>query len=262
MKGHNYMEIRDILIYFAIIYEGDYDAIYDAVKSKKQVDYKDLEIKLSSLKCNCLTILDADYPTYLKNVYKPPFVLFYYGDISLLKHPQILSVVGTRHPTNYGKLICKKILNELLIDQDIVICSGLALGIDSISHEAAIENNKKTIAVLANGIDNYYLKNNIDIYNKIKKNGLLISEYPTDTNVCKENFRVRNRLIATIGKIIFIPEAKIKSGTMITVKYALELGKDILCVPCDIDRRDSITNYLIKQGAKLVDNYLDILDEF
>lgn len=255
------MEIRDVLIYFALVYEGDYDAIYNAVKNKESISQKEIERRLSELKCNCLTILDDNYPHYLKNVYKPPFVIFYYGDIFLLHHKRILGVVGTRHPSTYAKVACKSILKDLLKYEDVVICSGLALGIDSISHDVTLECNRKTIAVLANGIDNYYLKSNMNLYNKIKEKGLLISEYPLDVNVKEENFRVRNRLIASIASVLFIPEAKIKSGTMITVKYALEAGKDILCVPCDIDRDDSLTNYLIKQGAKLVDSYLDIVEE-
>ena len=255
------MDIRDVLIYFAIKYEGDYDLISSAIRKKERIEQVLIDEALSKLKCNVITFLDENYPIYLKQIYKPPFVLFYYGDISILNKARKLGVVGTRSPSNYGKEVTSYLLNDLLSKEDIVIVSGLALGIDSLSHEIALNNNRKTIAILANGIDDYYIKNNLYLYNRIKEEGLVISEYSPNCKVDKEKFRVRNRLIAAFSDALLIPEANIKSGTSITVNYALENDKEILCVPTSILDKNSLTNYLLKQGASIVLDYKDIIDE-
>ncbi len=255
------MEIRDILIYFSIIYEGDYFKIMNAIKLKEQIDINNMKVVLSRIKSSTLTIIDENYPKALKEILYPPLVLYYYGDISLINHDKILAVVGTRHPTDYGKEVTRNLILDLLNHEDIVIVSGLALGIDSIAHEACLTKGAKTIAVLANGIDNYYLKTNMQLYENIKENGLILSEYPFCVEASKENFPFRNRIIAGLAKNILVPEANTKSGTSITIQRAIEFNRNVLCVPCDIIK-DSLTNSLIHDGAKMVLNYMDILEEF
>lgn len=255
------MDIRDILIFFAVKYEGNFEKISSAIKNKEHIKREDVEKCINELDCNVVTILDNNYPSCFKNIYKPPYVIFYHGDVSLLSRKKYLSVVGTRKPSNYGKSVTTDLLNSVLENEDVVIVSGLAIGIDSLAHSIALNNNRKTIAILANGLNEYYIKSNNELFNKIKDNGLIISEYPPFCKVDHEKFKVRNRLIAAFANALFIPEAKMKSGTAITVNYALENNKEILCVPTRIDETDSLCNFLIKEGAKVVLEYNDIIEE-
>ncbi len=254
------MEIKEVLIYFALKYKGDFDNIYEAIRRKEKVNKEECHKVVSNLKCETLTILDEDYPLCFKSLSKPPFVLFYIGNKKLFNYQRKLSVVGTRKPSEYGKRITIKLLNGVLENVDVAIVSGLALGIDSLAHSCALNNNRKTIAFLANGIETYYLKSNKNLYEQIKKDGLLVSEYPYFTKVAKENFLIRNRLIAAFSPTIFVPEASNHSGTSLTLNYALELGKNILCVPQNIEI-DSLCNTYIQQGAKLILTSEDIIEE-
>ena len=254
------MEVRDILIYLSIKYKGDFEKIYSAIITKEEVDYNKVDEVISSLKHNAITIIDDNYPDLLKQTYKPPIVLYYYGDIDIINNRRKLGVIGTRHPSEYGSDVTQSILNDVL-KEDITIVSGLAIGIDSLSHQCALKNNKKTIAVLANGLDSYYLDNNINLFNSIKEKGLILTEYPMGVKLNKDNFKVRNRIIAGLSKAIFVPEANKKSGTSITIKYALEMDREIMCVPSSIFNKESLTNFLLKQGAKIVLNSEDILEE-
>lgn len=255
------MDIRDILIYFSYKYDGDYDKVINAINIKEKMDYEEYTEIKKNINCDILTIIDEKYPDYFKCLDKPPLVIYYYGNIDLLTHNNRLGVVGTRKPTEYGIKITKKILDELLDKKDVIIVSGLALGIDSLAHRCALKHNANTIAILANGIDNYYLKCNLKLYFEIKEKGLLISEYPFNSCVKKSNFSIRNRLIAALSQIILVPEAKNNSGTAITLNYALDLGKNILCIPKTIDF-DSLCNTYIQQGAKMVLCAQDIIEEF
>lgn len=252
--------MRNILIYFAIKYKGDYFKIIDAIKRKEIVSKDDL-CMVEKLKIKALTCLDEEYPSYFKNIYYAPLVLFYEGDISLLNSSYRLGVIGSRKCQKYGQDATIKILGELFEDLDVTIISGLAQGIDTIAHQTALNNNQKTIAVLGAGIDICYPKNNLSTYNLIKENGLIISEYPHGVNPNPSFFPMRNRLIAAISQKILVTDAKVKSGTQITIKYALEQGKDVLAIPHPIFE-ESLCNVLISQGAKPVFHGLDIKEEF
>lgn len=254
------MHIRDILIYFSLKYNGEYKDILDAIKRKERVDEDEVNEKVSSLTCKTLTLLDANYPRFLKNIYHPPMVLFYHGDISLLEYPLRLSVVGTRNPSIYGKENTYNLLHNLLDKEDICIVSGLAKGIDRIAHEAALDHNKKTIAVIASGIDKCYPEEHLSLYEEIKEKGLILSEYPGSMHAKRENFASRNRLISGISPTLFVPEAKEHSGTSLTVQWAIEQNKNIICMPTRIDE-DSLPNILIHDGAKMILKAEDIYEE-
>ena len=150
--------MRNILIHFAIKYNGDYIKILSAIKDKEIVTNEDIE-KIKKANICALTCLDDNYPSFLREIYAPPFVLFYKGDISLL-NSDMISVIGSREPTSYGKEVTEKVLNELFEERDVTIVSGLAKGIDAIAHEVALNNNQKTIAILGSGIDICYPKEN------------------------------------------------------------------------------------------------------
>ena len=249
--------MNKILLYFSLKYNGDFNKIYKAIKEKELVSKNLLENIESKIKSKYVTLVDKEYPDCLKHIANPPFVLFYYGDFSLLSNNDKLAIIGKRENSEYGKVMCEKIVKEL--DKNCCVISGLAKGIDSIAHQSAIDNNLKTIAVLGSGIDNCYPLSNKSLYEIIKKEGLIISEYPNSINANPQNFLIRNRIIAAISDNILVIEASYKSGTMNTVAYGLEFGKEIYAIPY-LANSNSGCNYLIKQGAKLVENAKDIYE--
>ena len=206
---------------------------------------------------NYITILDKTYPDRLKNIFNPPAILFYRGNINIIKNP--LAIVGTRKSSNYGKWVTHKIVKELS-SYNLSIVSGMALGIDREAHISAIEAGLPTIGVLASSIDIMYPKGNLDLYNKMN-NHLLISEYGINTYPMKLNFVLRNRIISGLSFGLLVIEAQELSGTLITASYALEQGREVFAVPGDIDKLTSQgTNQLIAKGAKLVTSANDIIE--
>lgn len=254
------MESRKILIALSIIYNGDWFKIYDCLLQKELPKDEDVEKLNKKVNCGVLTILDMNYPEYLKCCERPPFVLYYSGDLSLINNiDKHLAVVGTREPSPFYASKCKEIVANL--DRELVIVSGVAKGMDSIAHNAALDSSKKTIGVIGCGIDIYYPPENRELYEEIKRKGLLITEYPPGSMPNREHFPMRNRLISFFSKSVFVPEAHERSGTLITVGYALEHGKDVYCLPSQ-DLGNSACNKLIKDGANLVENAEDIMDYF
>lgn len=250
------MEVRDILCYFSYKYKGNWNDIYRAIKCKEPINYDEYQKIMENSNYNAITILDEIYPEQFKNVEKPPFVVFYYGDISLLKSPMI-SVIGTRRPSEFGIVATKKVVKHL-VSKNYVIVSGLACGIDGVAHKAAIDEGGKTIAILGSGIDLCYPKSNMKLYNEIRKNHLVLSEYPIDILPQKINFPFRNRLIASLGEKIVVTEAYANSGTSITVNYGLQMNRDICCISFPAFAH-SFNNTLIKEGATLIDDVDDLL---
>ncbi len=250
--------MRNILIYFAIKYKGNYKKIYNAILKKEIVDSSEIE-KVKKLDIKAITIIDDIYPISLKNCYQPPFVLFYKGDISLINSELSLAVIGSRDSSKYGIDVTKYILSDLLSKKSVTIISGLAKGIDTIAHLEALHFNQKTIAVLGCGIDNCYPKGNENLKLEIENSGLVISEYPNKCQPRKEYFPMRNRIISALSNGVLVTSAKSRSGTKITVRYALEQGKTIFSIPYSIFE-DSYCNELIKEGAIPVLSGQDIID--
>ena len=176
-------------------------------------------------------------------------------------HTDMIAMVGCRECSNYGKEVSIKFSYELA-KNNITIISGMAKGIDSYSHIGCIKAGGKTIAVLGSGLDIIYPKGNSLLYDKIlSTGGLILSEYVIGTKPTKLNFPARNRIISGLSNAIVVIEAKEKSGTLNTVDFALEQGKDVFVVPGNITSANSIgTNDLIKQGAKCVTGVEDILN--
>jgi DNA processing protein len=251
---------RDIIIYLAVKYKGDWNSIYQAIKTKEIVEEPDVRQAMDRLQCSVVTIIDDTYPEALKKIYKPPFVLFYYGNLNLAQlTDQSLAVIGSRLPSSYG-LEMTKVITQQLNEEGMIIVSGLAKGVDTMAHQTVIDHGGKTIAILGSGIDHCYPKENLSLYESIKAHHLLISEYPHHTSPDKQNFPWRNRLIAGLSSGVFVAEAKQKSGTLITVGYALYLGKDVYVLPHHANT-DNSTNQLIKDGALLVESGQDILEQ-
>lgn len=234
-------------------------------------------------------ICEKSYPQALKQIYDAPVSLYIRGNKEILNGKNI-GIVGCRECTDYGKKAAKYFAYNLSKEKSVNIVSGLAKGVDSYAHWGSvganiecesikncgkkqescgkINNNcgklkndcGKTIAILGNGLDMIYPKENIELANEIiRSGGAIISEYPCGTKPDKMNFPARNRIISGLSKGIIVIEAKEKSGTLITVDFALEQGRDVFVVPGNINSINSVgTNDLIKQGAKMVTSYEDI----
>ena len=232
------------------------DKILD-IDIKKQVD-KHLKY-MNKYNIQIVNITDNEYPKSLKNIYDPPISLYVKGNKYILNEKSI-GIIGCRNCTKYGEKQAK-IFAYNLAKNKINVVSGLAKGIDSFAHIGSLYAKGKTIAVLGNGLDTIYPKENVNLAKEIIKNdGCIISEYPLGTKPLKYNFPARNRIISGISNDILVIEAKEKSGTLITVDFALEQGKEIYVLPGNIDSENSIgTNKLIQEGAKLVLSYKEIL---
>lgn len=204
---------------------------------------------------------EDDYPMKLNNIDDKPFALFYKGNIDFADN-YCLSLIGTRNATPYGEEVCKKISKELSTN-NIGIVSGGARGIDILSHKICLEHNGIPICILGSGLLNYYPKENAVYFDMISKVGCIISEYDIYTKPDKFNFPQRNRIISALGDGLVVVEAKERSGTMITVKYALDYGKDIAAVPGPIFwEKSNGCNKLIKDGAHIISEINDLYDIF
>ena len=207
-----------------------------------------------------INILDDSYPAKLKNIYAPPITIFVKGDISLLNSKSI-AIVGSREPSKYGIYVAEKFSTELS-KEGITVVSGLAKGIDTFAHIGALSSLGKTIAVLGSGIDVVYPKENAKYYKEISEKGLIISEYIVGTVPESKNFPQRNRIISGLSDGVLVVEARKNSGTMITTDFALEQGKELYVIPGNITSNLSAgTNNLIKEGAKLVTDVCEILED-
>lgn len=223
-------------------------------------DLQEHRSELDKWNIHWVDFLSPDYPEALSHIYEPPLGLFVRGDVGFLSHPS-LAVVGSRKATTYGKNVLKKILPDL-VKKDWLIVSGLARGIDTYAHNICLEEGGKTIAVLANGLDKVYPRENYNLQLEIADNHCLVTEYPLKTAPLKRHFPMRNRIISGLSQGTFVVEAKYRSGSLITAHLALQEGREVFAVPGHIFSENSEgTNDLIKQGAISVLNSQDILDE-
>lgn len=229
-------------------------------KGGNQQEVDDQLVLIEKHQIEVLTIWDQKYPALLKKTADPPLVLFYKGELpdSL---PPCLAVVGTRTPTQYGKTVTEKLVGDL-IHTGIAIVSGLARGIDTVAHQAALSHGGKTIAVLGCGLDHIYPPENRKIYQEIQEKGVLLSEYFVGTGPDAVNFPRRNRIISGITLGVLIVEAGDKSGALITANYAVDQNREVFAIPGAITNpKSSGPHRLIQDGAKLVHTVQDILDE-
>ena len=218
---NNFKQIEDIVTY------AQFSKMYAEVKN---IDTYIEKLKKQNIKT--ITKFSKNYPKSLENIDAPPLVLYLKGDENLLEGNNI-AIVGTRRPTTYGKTITEKFAKELTLNGFNII-SGMADGVDTISHKACLLNKGKTISVLAGGFDHIYPTLNLELSKQIEKNGLLISEKPPFVKPMNYDFPIRNRLIAALSKGVLITEASLKSGTMHTKEYAINYGKELFVVPGNI----------------------------
>lgn len=212
-------------------------------------------------KIGLLSIGDDDYPDMLRQIHLPPLLLFFKGD--RIKEMEFsIAIVGSRKCTAYGKEAAMYI-SKNLSEMGIIIVSGLAAGIDSFAHRAALEGKGGSIGVLGCGIDLVYPPENRVLYEKIPENGSIITEFLPGTPPLKSNFPVRNRIISGLCQGVIVIEAGERSGAIITCEIALKQNREVMAVPGSIfSPSNKGCHRLIKEGAKLVENIDDILDEF
>lgn len=205
-------------------------------------------------------IKDKNYPLLLKEIYNPPQILYYLGSLKA-NEQKPLAVVGSRKISPYGEKICKFLI-EKLARAGLTIISGLALGVDGLAHQIALENKTKTIAVLGSGLNVIYPPVHKNLAKKIiKANGAVVSEYPPFTQPSKLTFPARNRIIAGLSLGVLVIEAQKKSGALITARLALEQGREVFAVPGSIYNKNSDgCNLLIKMGARPVTKPEDVLE--
>ena len=207
-----------------------------------------------------ITSLDKDYPSLLNEITNPPPLLYGIGDPASLKKESV-AIVGSRMASSYGISVARE-LSSGLVQHGYTVVSGLAIGIDSASHEAAVRSGGTTIAVMGCGIDRPYPRQNIGLFHRIAEHGAVITEFPPGTPPEAQNFPIRNRIISGLSQGVVVVEASMKSGSLITASCALDQGRDLMVVPGSIySYRSKGSHWLIKQGARLVDSVSDIIDE-
>lgn len=227
---------------------------FDLVKYSKELEKE---------KVTFISYLDKEYPQGFKKLENPPIGIFVIGEINVLKENSKVGVVGTRKITSYGKNVTESIVLGL-VENEVCIVSGLALGVDGVAHNTAVSNGGKTISVLACGVDCCLPAENFSLYSKILKNGgLIISEYPLSQPPNKGTFLARNRLIAALSDGVLVTEAAEDSGSLVTADWGFKLDKKVFAVPGPINSQNSKGCLkLLKQGARLVTEAEDILGEF
>lgn len=250
--------MEEILLFFALKYNGDFQDILKALQRKEKVSDEERRKAVEQVQSKYTTIISDDYPEALKEIACPPFVLFYHGDLNILKN-KCIGIIGKRVPSEYGTSVTDKIVCDL-VKNEYTIVSGMALGVDTLAHRCALNNKGKTVAILGSGINYCYPKRNRELYTTLKNEHLIISEHPNDYVPQAKDFPTRNRLISGLSESVVVTEAERRSGTMITVGHALDQGKEIYCIPSRIT--DPVgCNLLIQQGAKLVLDVNDIIED-
>lgn len=233
-----------------------------ALRDKDLTEAKDVIAKTERAGAKILTFEDINFPDMLRNIVDPPYVLYIKGEIMNWDRLLTIGVVGTRKCTPYG-IKATRVISGGMAKAGITVVSGMARGLDSEAAWAALNAGGKTIAVLGNGIDIIYPRENEKLYNKICENGAVITEYPPGSSSLPTHFPERNRIIAGLSKGVLVTEAPEKSGALITARFALDNNRDVFAVPGRIDDvKHAGANRLIQQCAKLVMSAEDILEEY
>lgn len=203
--------------------------------------------------------LDKDYPNRLKNCDDSPIMLYFKGEVEF-NIPKTIAIVGTRAPSDYGRSICEKIIHDLS-EQNIMVVSGLAFGIDAVAHKAALQNGLQTVGVLGHGLDILYPAENRKLAQQIIEQGGLLTEFLPKTKPDRQNFPMRNRIVAGMVDCVLVVESGQKGGSLITANLAIDYNRDVLAIPGRVnDELSQGCNMLIKnQKAQLVQSAADIL---
>ena len=253
----NEKEIYDNFDYIIKTYLKGYENFVNYNREEELEKAILIKEELKDKNINFITINDSIYPESLRNIKEPPYVLLDVGDIGVVNKRKV-GIVGARKNSYYGKNSTKEIVKEL-VRNDICVVSGGARGIDSIVHDACLRFGGNTIAVLGCGIDICYPSENRNLFDRIRQNNLIISEFLPGTKPYAYNFPRRNRIISGLSEVVVVTEAAEKSGSLITVTYALEQGKEVMVVPQSIFSKTGYgANLLIKDGAYIYTSVNDL----
>jgi len=230
------------------------------VAARKNLDIEHVYAEIEKRGIKFLTFEDENYPRMLREIYNPPAVLYYKGELSRINFDKTLAVVGSRRASTYAKDALKLVLSGLK-NTDITIVSGLASGIDTTAHNLAIDNGLKTVGVIASGFDYTYPASNKTLYDEIvREHGVIFTEYYPTFEPLKYRFPQRNRIVSGLSFGTLVAEASLKSGALITANLTLEQGRDLMCIPGLITNPNTQGIYkLLKNGATLVTESDDIL---
>ena len=236
-------------------------AVVNAIASvRSRIDPLDEMDRLARLGIQPLVRRDPAYPRLLREISDPPPVLFAKGDLGL-PDERLVTVVGTRNPTAYGREAARHLAADLARN-GVTVASGLARGIDAAAHKSALEQGGRTLAVLGSGLDVIYPPEHVGLAGQIVHSGAILSEYPLGTRPDSRHFPRRNRLLSGLSLGTLVVEAGEGSGALWTVRHALEQGREVFCVPGSIySPASKVTNQLIQEGAKLVAQVEDVLEE-
>ncbi len=237
-------------------------AVAQALHTRQPLSLAAKELaQAEAIGCRLLTWDEPDYPTRLREIYDPPPLLYVRGKIELLNR-HLISIVGARRPSPYGNQMAERLARDLA-DRGLIISSGLARGIDASAHKGALSSaTGATIGVLGCGIDVVYPKENKKLFAEMEQRGAIISEFPIGTFPAPQNFPIRNRIIAGMGLGVVVVEGEQYSGSLITARLAMEFGREVFGVPGNATQPSSFgPNQLIKQGAKLVTSWEDVVEE-
>ena len=234
-----------------LIYNWRGDSLERFLSRRNEMDTEKEYDSFKASGMSLVTIEDKEYPDRLRWIANPPYALFYIGDLSIL-NTRTIGIVGARRCSEYGKSCAFNLAKQLALRKNTII-SGMATGIDSHAHLGSIEGSGKTAAILGCGADVVYPRNNKALYERIKKDGLVISEFSPGCAPLPINFPIRNRIVSGLSDILVVVEAKKRSGSLITADFALEQGKDVYTVPGRIcDPLSEGCNRLISQGADVL----------
>lgn len=239
----------------------DQRAIDSLLETRSTLDLDEYAAEVEASECQVVTWESSDYPTLLRQIPSPPPVLYVRGGFEPVDQWAV-AVVGTRRLSAYGRVITQKLVTSLVMN-GVTVVSGLARGIDAIAHQVAVDQGGRTLAVLGSGVDHIYPPEHRPLADRIAAGrGSVISEYPLGTPPDSKNFPGRNRLISGLALGVLVVEAGERSGALITARFALEQDREVFAIPGNINSPVSRgTNRLIQQGAKLVADVEDILNE-
>ncbi|MEO8400211.1 MAG: DNA-processing protein DprA [Gammaproteobacteria bacterium] len=277
LAAANLSGIGPITFHRALDYFQTIDAIFSASEKELQIagltqkqihllktpDWKTAEANqewAAKNHCQIISFVDPAYPLLLREIHAAPLILYVQGDADLLQQPQ-LAIVGSRNPTITGSELAEKFAAELA-SANLVITSGLALGVDAASHQGALASTGKTIAVLGTGLAHIYPRSHQKLAEAIKSKGALVSEFAPNTLPKAPHFPMRNRIISGLSLGVLVVEAAIRSGSLITARLASEQNREVFAIPGSIHNPLARgCHQLIRQGAKLVETAEDILEE-
>ena len=246
-----------------LLAEGLKPATIEQLHDTEILDKAQAEIeRLEAFGAQVITLADETYPQMLREIYDPPIALYIQGDLNAALASPAIAVVGSRRCSTYGTNAANFLARELAA-HGVTIVSGLARGIDGAAHRGALEAGGKTVGVIGTGLDVIYPKEHKKLAEELIATGAIVSEFPLGTPPLAQNFPYRNRVISGLCLGVLVVEASEHSGSLITARLASEQGREVFAVPGNITSQTSFgPNYLIKDGAKLVQHWRDVIEEF